>query len=110
MGKATSNRIQSFFLRTSPTNDTALSDAREGLTPRDPLALLNNGPFQWPREPDPKVGTSESGELVFCLKTHGCPVNYKAFDGNKIILDNFMRLPVILLARAQMTIDNRLSY
>jgi hypothetical protein len=39
VGKATSNRIQSFFLRTSPTNDTALSDAREGLTPEDPPCL-----------------------------------------------------------------------
>jgi hypothetical protein len=82
----------------------------KGLPPRTPLALLDNGPFQWPRQPDPKVGTSESRELVFCLKTHGCPLNHKAFDGDKIILDNFMRLPVILLARAQMTIDNRLSY
>ena len=110
MGRDTSNRIQSFFLRTSPTNDTALSGAREGLLPKDPLALLNNGPLQGPREPGPKVGTSESRELFFCLKTHGCSSNYKAFDGYQIILDNFMRLPVILLARAQMTIDNRLSY
>jgi hypothetical protein len=75
VGKATSSRIQSFFLRTSPTNDTALSGAREGLLLKGALALLNNGPFQWPREPGPQVGTAESGELVFCLKTHGCPLN-----------------------------------
>jgi hypothetical protein len=36
-------------------------------------------------------------------KTHGCSVS-------KITLDNFMPLPVILLPRVQMAIDNRLSY
>jgi hypothetical protein len=31
-----------------------------------------------------KVDISEELELVFGLKTHGCPFNYKAFHGVKI--------------------------
>ncbi len=98
-GEATSNRIQSFFcshrLRMIPRYPVL----EKGLTPEDPLALRSNGRCPRPREPDPKVGARESGELFFCPKTHGCPSNHKAFDGYKIILDSFMQLPVILLAR-----------
>jgi hypothetical protein len=55
------------------------------------------------------VAIAQSGELVLARKTHGCPLDKKAFDVFKIILDNFMQLPVILLGRAQIIIDNRLS-
>ena len=82
MERNTSNRVQSFFLQTSPQNDTAPSPPGERLVSRCRLTGCISAPSRV-RGPAGKVDMFDEEEVVFALKTHGCPFSYKAFHGAK---------------------------
>src|SRR5580704_15262936 len=81
VGRNASNKIQSFFLRTSPPNDTAPSGPRERPASRYPLDRVHNGPLPGACTGGEEPDISGEVEVILFPKTHGCPFSYKAFHG-----------------------------